>query len=94
MAIRNKHGMLRSAEVMKSQPEQAPELHHMRVHPANEKGVIKVTHHAGPTVPAHETHNFGPEEHDALVDHMLEHAGNAYNSEGGGDHYGAEAEGE
>jgi hypothetical protein len=91
MAERNKHGMLRSKAMMAAHPEQAPGLHHMRIHPADGEGKIKVTHHAGPDAKAHATHSFDAKNADPLVEHMMEHSGAAYNSEGGGDHFGDEA---
>lgn len=87
---KNKHGMLRSAEFMKNNPEQAPGLHHMRVHMANADGMVKVTHHAGPDAKAHAEHMM--EGAEPLADHIVEHSGATYDSEGGGEHYGAEAE--
>lgn len=82
---KNAQGLLRSKEFMKSHPEKAPKLHHMRVTP-HEKGV-KVTHHATPTAPAFATHHFSYDEHKELADHLMEHAGAPLGSEGGGEHY-------
>jgi hypothetical protein len=74
---------------MKANPSAAPELHHMRVHMANEKGEVKVTHHAGPAQAAFATHHVPGEE---LGEHVMEHAGVAMGSEGGGEHYADEGE--
>ena len=93
--MKNKHGMVRSKEFMKANAGKAAgegehgALHHMRVHPANEKGEVKVTHHAGPETAPMATHHFKGEE---LADHIMEHAGAAYDSEGGGEHYADEGE--
>lgn len=96
MAERNAKGLLRSKEFMKNHAEQAPEkasgLHHLRVYPASVEGHVKVTHHAGADAKAHASHEFGPEQHDELAAHLMEHAGMPYDSEGGGEHYADEGD--
>lgn len=105
--MKNKFGMKRSKEFMKaheaheSSAEKVleketgkeergnPELHHIRVHMANEQGEVKVTHHAGPNTAPMATHTFKGEE---LAEHIMEHSGAAYSSEGGGEHYADEKE--
>lgn len=87
--MKNMNGLHRSPEFMKAHPEQAPKLHHMRVHMADEKGEVKVTHHAGPAMAPMATHSFKGEE---LADHVMEHSGAALDSEGGGEHYADEGE--
>jgi len=109
--VKNKHGMTRSKEFMKTHgaesetsheknetpaekksEEKSTELHHMRVHPADEHGTVKVTHHAGPVAAPHATHAFEEKEGEELVNHLMEHSGMAYGSEGGGEHYADEKE--
>lgn len=68
----------------------APELHHMKVYPANAKGVVKVTHHIGPVAAPSESHAFDEHEGEQMVSHVLQHSGMPYDSEGGGDHYADE----
>jgi hypothetical protein len=111
--VKNKHGMVRSKEFMKShaeadtsheKKESASEksiekkaeggehgLHHLRVYPADKDGVVEVTHHLGEQEPAHETHAFEDHEGEKLVNHILEHTGMPYGSEGGGEHYADES---
>lgn len=94
MAERNSKGLLRSKEFMKANPKQAPTVHHLRVHHASlhPEGHVKVTHHASADAKAHATHHFEPGDHDELSAHIMEHSGMPYDSEGGGEHYGDEAE--
>lgn len=87
--MKNHMGLHRSPEFLKAHPEQAPKLHHMRVHMPNEDGEVKVTHHAGPAMAAMATHHLKGEE---LAEHVMEHTGQAYDSEGGGEHYADEGE--
>ena len=70
----------------------APELHHMRVHPANSKGVVKVTHHLGEVAAPSETHAFDEKQGEEMTAHLMQHSGMPYDSEGGGDHYADEGE--
>lgn len=107
--MKNKHGMVRSKEFMKSHEKAAEtshekkeppaekkseekELHHMRVYLADAKGVVKVTHHAGPVAAPHATHAFEEHEGEELANHILEHSGMPLGSEGGGEHYADEGE--
>jgi hypothetical protein len=69
-----------------------PELHHMRVHPADGKGIVKITHHAGPTAAPSETHAFDEKQGEEMTNHLMAHSGMPYDSEGGGDHYADEGE--
>jgi len=87
--VKNKMGLIRSSEHMRAHPEAAPELHHMRVHMANEKGEVKVTHHSGPNTAPMATHHL---KGDELGEHIMEHSGAGYDSEGGGEHYADEGE--
>jgi len=105
--MKNKHGMTRSKEFMKSHSapaatsheknetpaeKKSETLHHMRVHPADAKGVVKVTHHASAEAPSHAEHTFDEHKGEELVNHLMAHAGMAYGSEGGGEHYADEKE--
>lgn len=106
--MKNKHGMTRSKEFMKShaaadtsheknetpaeKKSETKELHHMRVYPADAKGVVKVTHHLGAVAAPHETHAFDEHEGEELVNHLMAHTGMPYGSEGGGEHYADEKE--
>jgi hypothetical protein len=83
--VKNAMGLQRSKEFMKSNPEKAPQLHHLRVTP--HEGGVKVTHHASPTAPPFATHQFGHGEGAELADHLMEHTGMSLDSEGGGEHY-------
>jgi hypothetical protein len=90
--VKNKNGLHRSPEFLKAHPEQKagePKLDHMRVHMADENGEVKVTHHAGPNTAPMATHHVKGEE---LAEHVMEHSGAAYGSEGGGEHYADEGE--
>ena len=94
--MKNKFGLTRSKEVMKAsapteKKESSSELHHMRVYPAGEDGSVKITHHLGEQEPAHETFAFEDKEGEKLVNHILEHSGAPYGSEGGGEHYADES---
>ncbi len=104
--MKNKFGMKRSAEFMKANAPtkeeksieketkgEAPskELHHLRIYPADKDGVVEVTHHLGEQEPATETHAFEEKDGEKLVNHILEHTGMAYGSEGGGEHYADES---
>jgi hypothetical protein len=52
-----------------------PKLHHMRVHPMDAEGKIKVTHHASTHSEPVETHHFGHGEHEEMSQHIMEHSG-------------------
>ena len=74
-----------------------PDLHHMKVYPATKGGSVKVTHHlatdaGGPVAAPSETHVFEPHQGEEMVNHITEHSGMPYDSEGGGDHYADEGE--
>lgn len=67
--MKNKHGVVRSAEFLRANPGQmakAPGLHHIRVHPDG-----RVTHHSSPHSQPHATHSFS--DHGALSEHLSEH---------------------
>jgi len=73
--MKNKHGMVRSAEFLKANPAHSksgagPEVQHMRV--SKHEDGVKVTHHAHPSAAAHATHHMG---HDELGAHVAEHFG-------------------
>ena len=86
---RNNRGLIRSSEHMKANPGAAPALHHMRVHMADSDGAVKVTHHASPAAAPHAEHNL---KGDELANHIMEHSGAEYGSEGGGEHYSDEGD--
>jgi hypothetical protein len=66
--MKNRHGMKRSAEYMKAHPQDAPDLHHMRIH-KHEDGV-RVTHHSHATAAPHAEHHMS---HHELPEHVAEH---------------------
>jgi hypothetical protein len=88
--MKNSMGLHRSAEFLKANPKQAPQLDHMRIHPPDGEGMIKVTHHSGPDTRPHAVHQLDGK--DALEDHLEQHMGPAYDSEGGGEHSAVDGE--
>lgn len=70
--------MKRSSEFMRSKGMSSPkeELSHMRVHPAETLGgKVKVEHMMVGKHGVGAVHEFGPEQHEAFMEHMSKHSG-------------------
>lgn len=88
---KNAMGLHRSKEFMKANPGARPKVQHLRITPG-EHGGAKITHHASPSGPAFATHAFDEKQGEEMANHVLEHSGMPYDSEGGGDHYADEGQ--